>query len=96
MKTATNKRYSYSRVVAIRIDVHPAGENPTNMPHTFHAQSAYDHQLYVSHVIHIEQPFVSCHQIWMDPTALKKRAPDTIHSTPTDRFTRLYPVFLPS
>jgi hypothetical protein len=34
--TATNKQYSYPRVVAIQIDVHHAGENPTNTPHAFH------------------------------------------------------------
>jgi hypothetical protein len=42
MKSAMNKRYSYLRVVVIQIDVHPAGENPTNMSHAFHARFAYD------------------------------------------------------
>jgi hypothetical protein len=51
VKTATNKRYSYLRVVAIRIDVHPAGENPINMPHASHAQSAYGPRPYVSHTV---------------------------------------------
>jgi hypothetical protein len=37
VKTTTNKRYSYPRVVVIRIDVHPVGKNLTNMTHTFHA-----------------------------------------------------------
>jgi hypothetical protein len=40
---ATNKRYSYSRVIAIRIDVHHTGENLTNTTYAFHAQSVYDH-----------------------------------------------------
>jgi hypothetical protein len=31
--TTTNKRYSYPRVAANRIDVHHAGENLTNMTH---------------------------------------------------------------
>jgi hypothetical protein len=35
--TATNKKYSYLRVTVIRIDVHPAAENPIDMPHVFHA-----------------------------------------------------------
>jgi hypothetical protein len=39
--TATNKRYSYPRVVVIRIDVHPAGENLINTSHAAHTQSAY-------------------------------------------------------
>jgi hypothetical protein len=51
--TETNKRYSYSRVVAIGIDVHLAGENLTNTARAFHAQSTYGHRLYVSHVIHV-------------------------------------------
>jgi hypothetical protein len=51
VKTATNKRYSYSRVTTIRIDVHPAEENPTNTPHTFHAQSVYGPKPYVSHAV---------------------------------------------
>jgi hypothetical protein len=42
--------YSYPRVTAIRIDVHPIGENPTNTPHASHAQSAYGPRSYVSHV----------------------------------------------
>jgi hypothetical protein len=50
---ATNKRYSYPRVVVIRIDVHPARENPTNTLHTFHARSTYDHRPYVTHVVYI-------------------------------------------
>jgi hypothetical protein len=41
------------RVTVIRIDVHPAGENPTNTPYTFHAQSVYGPGPYVSHVVHI-------------------------------------------
>jgi hypothetical protein len=51
VKTVTNKRYSYLRVAAIRIDVHPAGENPTNTPHTSYPQSAYGSRPYVSHVV---------------------------------------------
>jgi hypothetical protein len=51
--TATNKRYTYPRVTMIRIDVHPAVENPINTSHAFHAQSAYGPQPYVSHAVHI-------------------------------------------
>jgi hypothetical protein len=49
--TATNKRYSYLRVAVIRIDVHPVGENLTNMPHAGHSQSAYGPKPYISHVV---------------------------------------------
>jgi hypothetical protein len=31
---ATKKQYSYPRVAAIQIDVHPTGENPTNTTRT--------------------------------------------------------------
>jgi hypothetical protein len=39
--TVTNKRYSYPRVTAIQIDVHPIGENQINTSHTSHTQSVY-------------------------------------------------------
>jgi hypothetical protein len=57
VKTTTNKRYPYLRVAMIQIDVHPAGENPTNMSHALHAQSAYVHRPYVTYVVHILQHF---------------------------------------
>jgi hypothetical protein len=45
MKTAMNKRYSYPRVMAIRIDVHPVRENLINTTHMFptpvHVRLAY-------------------------------------------------------
>jgi hypothetical protein len=47
--TATNKRYSYLRVVAIQIDVHPAGVNLINTPHTFHSRFAYGPRPYISY-----------------------------------------------
>jgi hypothetical protein len=53
VKTAMNKRLLISESRTIRIDVHPVEENPTNIPHGFHTQSAYDAQPYVSHVVHI-------------------------------------------
>jgi hypothetical protein len=34
VKTAKNKWYSYSRVAAIRIDVHSVGENPIHTTRT--------------------------------------------------------------
>jgi hypothetical protein len=49
--TATNKPYSYSRVTVVQIDVHPVGENPTNTPHAFHAQSMYGLRPYISHAV---------------------------------------------
>jgi hypothetical protein len=46
--TTANKRYSNLRVTTIRIDVLPAGENLTNMPHAFHARSAYGQTIHNS------------------------------------------------
>jgi hypothetical protein len=40
----------------IRIDVHPAGENSINTPHTFHARFAYSPGPYISRGLH-RQPF---------------------------------------
>jgi hypothetical protein len=40
--------YSYLRVAAIRIDVHPAGENPTNMTCTLHTS------------VHVRLTYTSC------------------------------------
>jgi hypothetical protein len=43
--------------VVIRIDVHTVRENSTNTQHAFHAQSTYGLRPYVSHAVHIKQPF---------------------------------------
>jgi hypothetical protein len=42
------------------------------------------------------QPFMSHRQSWTESLLLRKRAPDTIHSMPTDRSVGPYPVSLPS
>jgi hypothetical protein len=62
--------YSYTRVAAIQTDVHHAGENSTNMTHAFHAQSAYD-----SHVVRVQQPFISHQQSWTGALLPRKSAP---------------------
>jgi hypothetical protein len=45
VKTAMNKQYSYLKVAAIQIDVHPAGENPIHMtrklPAPVHVRPTY-------------------------------------------------------
>jgi hypothetical protein len=58
----TNKRYSYPRVTAIRIDVHPAGETPINTPHAFHAWFTYGLEPY---------PVVHVGNLSLVPTRLK-------------------------
>jgi hypothetical protein len=76
--TTTNKRYSYSRVAAIRIDVHPAGENLIDTPHAFHAWFAYGPGPYISLGPH-GQPFASlqkdetCPYTWGEVLATKDR-----------------------
>jgi hypothetical protein len=42
------------------------------------------------------QPFTRRRQRWTESLLPRKRAPDTIHSTPADRSTGTYPVSLPS
>jgi hypothetical protein len=53
--TAANKRYSYSRVTAIRIDVHLIRENPINTTHMIStpvhvrlAYASYEQSTYVA------------------------------------------------
>jgi hypothetical protein len=41
------------------------------------------------------QHFTSHRQSWTESLLMRKRAPDTIHSTPTDRSVGPYPVSLP-
>jgi hypothetical protein len=65
--------YSYSRVTAIQIDVHPAGKNPTNTPHASHAQSTYGSGPYVSHVVHIWQPCALSSAVMDRATAPEKK-----------------------
>jgi hypothetical protein len=60
MKTVTNKRYSYSRVATIRIDVHPTGENPINTTRTLSTQSTYARRTLPADSPHTWQPFTSC------------------------------------
>jgi hypothetical protein len=59
--TTTNKRYSYSRVVTIQINVHPAEENKINTSYAFHARFTYGPGLYISRGPR-RQPFASPHK----------------------------------
>jgi hypothetical protein len=68
---ATNKRYSYLRVTAIRINVHPAGKNSINTPHTFHARSVYGPWPYISRGPR-GQSFASPHEDETCPYTQKK------------------------
>jgi hypothetical protein len=69
--TATNKRYSYLRVAAIRIDVHHTRKNPTNTLHVFHAQFTYGPGPYISRGP-CKKPFASPHKNEICPYTQKK------------------------
>jgi hypothetical protein len=69
--TVINKRYPYLRVTAIRIDVHPVGENPINTPQAFHARFAYGPGPYISRGPR-RQPFASPHKDETDPYTQEK------------------------
>jgi hypothetical protein len=94
--TATNKRYSYSRVVTIRIDVHHVGETrPTCHTHPTLSPRMVPGHTYLTWSTDINIS-CSCQQSWAGSLLPIKRAPDIIHNTTTDRSVSLYPVYLPS
>jgi hypothetical protein len=70
--TATNKRLLISESHGDSNWCTPCRGNPTNTSHASHTQSAYGLRPYISHVVHIYQPFVRRRQIWMDPIAPEK------------------------
>jgi hypothetical protein len=69
--TTANNRYSHPRVVAIQIDIHPAGENLINMSHAFHAWFVYGPGPYISRGLR-RQPFASPHEDETDPYTQEK------------------------
>jgi hypothetical protein len=94
--TATNKQYSYLRVAAIQIDVHPAGETrPTHHTHPMLIPRMIPNHTYLTWSTHSNLSR-SHQQSWIGPLLPRKRAPDTIQSTPADWSTGSYPVFLQS
>jgi hypothetical protein len=62
----------------------------------FSHQSAYVQRTRTAGGSRMWQPFTSHWQSWTESLLLRKRAPDTIHSTSTDRSVGPYPVSLPS
>jgi hypothetical protein len=76
----------------IQIDVHPAGENQTNTPHTSHAQSVYGHRPYVSHVVNAKEPFAKSSTDLYRSTAPEKKGSQ--HNPQLDG--RLIHGFIPS
>jgi hypothetical protein len=86
--------YSYPRVAAIWIDVHPAGKTWYTWHIRFSRQSTYATHTLPVDIPRMWQPFGSRQQRWTNPMPEKKRAPVLIHSTIADRFMDLYPVSL--
>jgi hypothetical protein len=69
--TATNKQYSYPRVMVIQIDVHPTGKNPINTLHAFHAWFVYGPVPYISRGLS-RPSFASPHKTKKCPYSRKK------------------------
>jgi hypothetical protein len=87
--------YSYPRVAVIRIDVHPAREiQPTrHMLSMLSPRMAHDHT-YLTWSTYSNLSY-SRQQIWTDPLHLRRRDPDTIHSTTAIRSAGPNPASLP-
>jgi hypothetical protein len=62
MLTATNRRLLISESHDDSNQSTPCRGHLINMPHTFHVWSPYGPRPYVSHVVHIQQPFTSRQQ----------------------------------
>jgi hypothetical protein len=88
--------YSYPRVAAIRIDVHPAGKTRPTRHVRFPRQSMYAQRTLPAGGPRTWQPSTSRRQSWTELLLPRKRALDTILSTPADRSAGPYPVSLPS
>jgi hypothetical protein len=75
--TVTNKRLFISESRGDSNQCTSCRENLINTPHAFRARSTYDPRSYVSHVVHIYQPFTSHQQRWTNALLLRKSAPDS-------------------
>jgi hypothetical protein len=93
--TATNKRYSYPRAAAIRIDDTMQGKTRPTC-HTLFTLSPHmvqDHT-YLTWFTYSNLSY-SRQQIWTYPLHPRRRAPDTIHNTTAIQSTGPYPASLP-
>jgi hypothetical protein len=84
--------YSYPRVAAIRIDVHPARETWYTRHVCFPCQF-----MYTTHMLPLSsprtwQPFLLTQQSWTNSLLSRKRTPVLIHKTPNDRSTGFSPI----
>jgi hypothetical protein len=77
VKTATNKRYSYLRVVAIRISIHPTGETWYTWHVCFPRQSTYVTHMLTAGGPCTWQPFTLTQQSWTDSLFQRKSAPNS-------------------
>jgi hypothetical protein len=87
--------YSYLRVATIRIDVHPIGETqPTHHTHPTLSLSMVPNHTYLTWSMH-SNLLCNRQQSWAGLLLPRKRASDTIHSTPADWSMGSYLVSLP-
>jgi hypothetical protein len=88
--------YSYLRVAAIRIDVHPAGENPTNTSRTLHVPV----HICPAYAFCAQSPYVATfHELSTKLSRLttpEKKGSRHNPQRAADRSTGPYPVSLPS
>jgi hypothetical protein len=55
----------------------PCRENLINTPHIFHSRSMYGPWPYISHVVHVSQPFTSHQYGWTDALLPRKSVPNS-------------------
>jgi hypothetical protein len=89
--------YSYPRVTAIRIDVHPAGEKlDQHDTYASHASPRMTDVRFLGAVPVRGNLSQGADRFGQIPLLLRKRAPDIIYSTPVDRYAGPYPASLPN
>jgi hypothetical protein len=80
--TATNKRYSYLRVMAVQIDVQPAGENLIHMTRTLLKLVHVPHTCFLR-AVHVRGNLsLAINSVGRTLLLPRKRVPDTILNTP--------------
>jgi hypothetical protein len=88
--------YSYPRVAVIRIDIHPTEETRPTRHVRFTCQSTYTLRTLPAGGPRTWQPSMSHRQSCTESLLPRKRAPDTIPSTPANCSAGPYPVSLSS
>jgi hypothetical protein len=97
-RLAWTSGYSYLSVETIRIDVYPTGDNPMHMTrtlltpvHVCHTYAFYGQSTYVAR----DNILLAINSVGRTLLLLRKKAPDTILSTPADQSAGPPPSFSP-